>query len=562
MNYNKDYFVKLLKSIIEPARDYYSPGGAQLNIGHTGAAYEGYTIPIEGFSRILWGLAPLWAGGRDCDGFQEIYLNGLAAGTDPNSSEYWGGFRDCDQKFVEFAAISLGLLIAPDKIWEPLDDDVKERLALYLGQINNYGVSDNNWHFFPLLVNLALKKLGFDYDQNRMDYSLSRIEMFYLGNGWYKDGDTEQRDYYISFAFHFYSLIYSKICYDNDRERCEIFRQRASEFAKTYIYWFDNKGRALPYGRSLTYRFAQAAFWSACVFADLPVLSYGTIKGILVRHLEEWLANPIFDNGGILTIGYRYPNLHMAESYNSPGSPYWCLKIFILLAADDNHPFWDADIEPFPELNALTLLPEAQMIIQHFGNHLTALVPGRLLHNVHDHGSEKYCKFAYSSEFAFSVPRSGKYLNQSAPDSMLSFEIDGYIFTRRLCDEISISKNEIVSKWSPFKGIDVVTTLIPTENGHIRKHVITSEFECIARDAGFAVSSDSDCHCKSNANDDYAEVKNNFSYCRVQSTSGGTHEILTMPPNTSLAYKNTLLPMAVYKIRKGITTIETIVSYN
>ena len=109
--------------------------------------------------------------------------------------------------------------------------------------------------------------------------------------------------------------------------------------------------------------------------------------------------------------------------------------------------------------------------------------------------------------------------NQSAPDSMLSFEIDGYIFTRRSCDEIRVSENEIISKWSPFKGIDVVTTLIPIENGHIRKHTITSEFECIAHDTGFAVSSASDCHCKSNSNDNYAEVKNNFSYCRVQSTS-------------------------------------------
>ena len=562
MLYDKKYFIKLLKDIIEPTRRYYSSEGARLNIGHTGAAYEDDTIPMEGFSRILWGLAPLWAGGEACRDFQEIYLKGLDSGTDPESCEYWGNFRDYDQKFVEFAAIALGLLIAPDKLWRPLGDDVKKRVELYLGQINSYTVSDNNWHFFPLLVNLALKNLGLEYDSNIINRSLAQIESYYLGSGWYRDGLTGPCDYYISFAFHFYSLIYSKICYNDDRERCEIFRQRAAEFAKTFIYWFDNTGRALPYGRSLTYRFAQAAFWSACVFADLPVFSYGVIKGVLVKHLEEWLSHPIFDNDGILTIGYRYPNLHMAESYNSPGSPYWCLKMFILLAADDDHPFWYADIEAFPKLNHLKLLPEAQMLIQHFGNHITALVPGQLQHNVHDHGTEKYCKFAYSSEFAFSVPRSDKYLNQAAPDSMLSFEIDGYVFTRRVCDEIYTAEDEIVSKWSPFKGIEVVTTLIPTKNGHIRRHRISSEIECIARDAGFSVSCASDCRCKSNVTDEYAEVKNDFSYCRVQGMSCAGHEVLTMPPNTSLAYTKTLLPAAVYNIRSGINEIETEIMYN
>ncbi len=562
MNYDKDYFRGLLEKIIAPVRNYYSEGCAKLCVGHTGAAFDDYTVPMEGFSRILWGLAPLWAGGGDIDGFRNIYVKGLTNGTDPESKEFWGDIHNYDQKFVEFAAIALALILAPDRVWEPLDDKAKNNLAAYLRKINEYKVSDNNWLFFPLLVNLALKKLGLEYNSDKIEHTLSRIDSFYLGNGWYYDGESQQRDYYIPFAFHFYSLIYSKVCMDEDGERCEKFKARAAEFAKTFIYWFDSKGRALVYGRSLTYRFAQAAFWSACVFADVPVFSHGIIKGILVRHFEEWLANPIFDNSGILTIGYRYPNLHMSESYNSPGSPYWCLKAFLVLAATDDHPFWSAEVEPLPKLDKQKLIPEAQMLIQHFGDHVTALVPGRLHYNVHVHISEKYCKFAYSSEFGFSVPRSNKLFDHAAPDSMLSFEIDGYIFTRRLCDKISVSKNKIVSKWSPFKGIEVETTLIPTENGHIRRHKILSKYKCIARDAGFAVSCAADCHCETEGGDEYAKVKNDFSYCTVRSTTGGHPEVRSVHPNTSLVYQKTLLPLAVYQIKKGITKIETIVSYN
>ena len=310
--YNKKYFTDLLEKLVLPLKEHYSEECANLYLGHTGAAFEDRTIPMQGFSRVLWGLVPLWAGGENIEDFSEIYTKGLSAGTNPNSKEYWGGFRNYDQKFVEIAAIAYGLLLA------------------------------------PVLVNLALKSLSQPYDQHLIDFGLERLDSYYLGNGWYKDGVTEQRDYYIPFALHFYSLIYAKVCEKSDPERSALYKERAAEFAKQYIYWFDDKGRALVYGRSLTYRFAQAAFWSACIYADVSVFSHGIIKGIIVRHFEEWFSHPITDNGGVLTIGYRYTNLHMSESYNSPGSPYWSLKAFILLALPGNHPFWQAEPLPFP----------------------------------------------------------------------------------------------------------------------------------------------------------------------------------------------------------------------
>ena len=561
MEYNKHYFRSLLEKIIAPVKDYYSEECAGLYLGHTGAAYEDGTVPMEGFSRILWGLAPLWAAGDDISGFSEIYTKGFSAGVDWRSKEFWGDIHHNDQKFVEFAAIAFAILIAPQKVWEPLSDETKGRLVSYLGEINNHTVSDNNWQMFPVLVNLALKKVGAEYDKERIEFCLSRLEEFYLGGGWYKDGITDQRDYYVPFALHFYSLIYSKLCYDEDREHCELFRVRAAEFAKTFIYWFDSKGRALVYGRSLTYRFAQAAFWSACIYADVPVFNLGIIKGILVRHMEEWLSNPIFDNGGILTIGYRYPDLHMSESYNAPGSPYWGLKVFLLLALDDNHLFWSAKPEPLPVSEGIKHLPEAQMLIQNNGNSVTALTPGRLRYNYHVHEPAKYSKFTYSSEFGFSVSRSNGNLEQSAPDSMLSFEIYGYIFVRRICDNISVDKDKIISEWSPFNGINVITTIIPTKNGHIRRHRITSQYDCTARDAGFAVSDKQDSGSVSFLNDKYAEVKNSFSFCRVKSNSGGKPDIIVPHPNTSLVYQKTLLPLVTYYIKNGITEIETVVTY-
>ena len=91
---------------------------------------------------------------------------------------------------------------------------------------------------------------------------------------------------------------------DDDKERSDIYKERATEFAKTFIYWFDEDGEALPYGRSLTYRFAQAAFWSACILAGIRPFSLGVMKGILIRNIENWLSKNIFDTSGILSVGY------------------------------------------------------------------------------------------------------------------------------------------------------------------------------------------------------------------------------------------------------------------
>ena len=84
-------------------------------------------------------------------------------------------------------------------------------------------------------------------------------------------------------------------------------------------------GRAIPFGRSMIYRFAVVSFWGALAYADVELpapLTWGVVKGIVLRHFRWWQTQPdIWSPSGTLTIGYSYPNMYMAESYNSPGSP-------------------------------------------------------------------------------------------------------------------------------------------------------------------------------------------------------------------------------------------------
>ena len=103
---SKQDYQEKLSEVLNPLIPHYSPGGARLTLGFTGAIYPPAIEELEGFARVLWGLAPYFHGGGTSKEFEEIYLNGLTHGTDPNSSEYWGAVEDYEQALVEMAAIA------------------------------------------------------------------------------------------------------------------------------------------------------------------------------------------------------------------------------------------------------------------------------------------------------------------------------------------------------------------------------------------------------------------------------------------------------------------------
>lgn len=484
-------FETLMFRILDPLKPLYSDGGALLQVGQTGVTYPRRTIQMEGFSRPLWALGPYWLGGGEEPEFAAIYRRGLASGTNPGGPEYWGDPGDCDQLFVEMAAIAAAILEVPGTVWTPLSGEEKSNLARWLDTINHHELPHCNWLFFRVLVNLALDSVGMPCDLEQMNRDLEEVDSWYVGDGWYTDGTPDikpQRDYYIPWAIQYYGVLYSVFAARRDPARAGRFRERAMAFGREFAFWFDRNGAALPYGRSLTYRFGQCAFYSACVFAGIEPLPLGVMKGIIVRNLEWWCQKPIFDRDGVLTIGYTYPQLYMSERYNAPGSPYWGMKTFLVMALPQDHPFW-------------------------------------------------------------TVP--------AAPDSMLAFVIDGYTFIRRHSEEFQLFGDRLVSRWSPFAGITVVTELIPTGMGHIRRHRVESAIACTAYDCGFAVPKFCDGFAAS-AEGSAAGARNARQRCTVTGRTGAG-VLVEAWPNTSLYAVNTVIPAVKYDIPVGAVTLETTV---
>jgi len=549
---------KALHDLFNPLLPFFSEGGARVRLSDTAAHFDRAAADLEGFARPLWGVTPLAAGGGKFDHW-ELYRRGLANGTDPQHPEYWGEVNATDQRMVELAAIGFTMRLLPHLVWEPLEQKAKDNLAAYLKHARQFNYADNNWKFFRVLVDLGLEECGVDFDRSLTEQYLEELDGFYLGDGWYRDGNIRRVDHYIPFAMHFYALIYAKLK-RGDEARVQRYKERAELFARDIRYWFDADGGTLAFGRSLTYRFACGGIWGALAFADLEALPWGEIKGHYMRHLRWWSQHPIADRDGILSIGYGYPNLFMSESYNSAGSPYWALKAFLPLALPEDHPFWTAEETAAVEDEQPIPLKHPGMVMMHTKGNVVALASGQENHQMR-FGTEKYAKFVYSSRYGFSVEADEKAYPLAAIDGMIGFSDDDIHFRVRETNEVAqIAGDTLYAKWRPWSDVVVETWLVPANPWHIRVHRITTPRALHATEGGFAIA-------RADMNvDDYVDAagkglarsKSDLSVILDLSTggkrAGRAHKAL---PNTNLINGKTIVPQLRGDIAVGTTVLVT-----
>ena len=480
--------VKALHDSFDPLLPFFvKGGGAAVRLDAAGAHFDRAAADFEGFSRPLWGLVPLAKGGAPFAHWA-MYREGLANGMDPGHPDYLGPAGERDQRLVELAVIGFALRLCPEIFWEPLDDRAKKNVAAYLLQARQFEYADNNWRFFRVLVDLGLKHVGVAFDESLTAAYLDEIDSYYIGDGWYRDGNVRRIDHYIPFAMHYYGLIYAALAQPGD-PRAARFRERARLFAQDFRHWFDDDGGALAFGRSMTYRYAMAGFWGALAFAGEEALPWGVIKGYLLRHLRWWADKPIAHRDGVLSVGYGYPNLLMSENYNSAGSPYWCFKAFLPLALPESHPFWQTEETPSvaPSSEPIALRHPGMVMIEGRGN-VVALSSGQE-NLAMRFGSEKYAKFVYSSRYAFSVESDERNFAIAALDGALAFSDDGVHFRVREANaEALIAGDTLYARWAPYADVSVETWLVPSGLWHVRVHRIATPRPLQTAEGGFAVA--------------------------------------------------------------------------
>ncbi|MDR0921957.1 MAG: DUF2264 domain-containing protein [Lactobacillales bacterium] len=485
----KNDFSEAVKTLVAPIRQaILQTKSLGLHLGSSGAVYSENRAEMESLIRPLWGLAPLWTA-FDEEDLRQSYLEKISNGTNPQNKFYWGKVENYDQYIVEMAAISVTLLLHKALVWEKLTEEEQKNLSAWLRQALDKKIPKNNWTFFKVLIRIALFHCGEDLDHEALDSELELIDAMYIGEGWYMDGKTTQRDYYIPFAFHFYGLIYAKFMRKVDNARAEIFIHRATRFAQDFAFYFDVEGEALPFGRSLTYRFAQSAFFSALVFCDVEALPWSEVKGLLARNMRCWMNHDIFTFDGRLSIGYHYENLVMGEGYNAPGSVYWAFKTFLILAVDEKHSFWQATPVEFHAENGKKLVKQGNMLLvrENHGKHVLGY-PAQLMIEGQAHAEAKYSKFVYSTKFGFSVPKASVTYEEGAFDNTLAVSLDGkYYRCKREILDYKITEERVYHKWSPFPEVLIETEIFPIGEWHVRVHQIQTAVPLELREGGFSV---------------------------------------------------------------------------
>ena len=559
---SRDDFLRAAEDLLTPMQKYLTPEKSRVMLSATCAHYDEAIAGMEGFSRCLWAIVPMLMAGEDAVlPYWADWGQGIANGTDPASPEYWGDIGDCDQRMVEMAVMGMALAFCPDRFLKaPVDT---QKLWAWLDQINRHDMPTCNWKFFRILVNVGFLKAGLPYDAERMEADLNEMEGHYTDHGWYSDRPG-QNDYYTLWAFHYYGLVYAVAMKDEDPERSARFIERARLVMPRFACWFDASGRALPYGRSLTYRFAQGAFWAACAYAGIttPEIGYGEIKGLLLRNMRYWFSLPIFDRDGILTVGYGYPNYTITDGYNAPGSPYWAMKSFLPLALPKDHPFWTCEEKTYcPPLRFCDGESHQLLLRDAENSHVISFTAGN--HSEpHTHVMAKYEKFAYSTAFAFSVAAETFLLEKGSFDSMLAVrraQRDIW-HTRYGCEKWSLQEDRVSFTWSPMEDVTIDTVIIPVnDRWHIRRHVIHANCAIEVAEGGFAVSRDEPgarpcdrIRTACEADEKHAAAYGPFGTCVLYNLSGyGSGRVLNPEANTNLLKPRTVLPTLCQTLPAG-----------
>ena len=499
---------------------------------------------FESFSRSLLGWSCL-------SGYEEVkgvIFAMIKNGISKEHKDYWGGIVNNDQKIVELFPILLFCITNKEQFNSCFSAKEKQDFQNWFLKVNRVIVPKNNWQFFVVLVNTFLKCLSLEYSEVSISRAIKNVDSMYLGNGWYSDGITFQRDYYIPFAFHFYSLLFAK--YYPDHEYSKVFIERSREFSKDFVCFFAENGSALAFGRSLTYKFAQSAFWS--IYSDFVTdkNELSVIKGIINRNLNWWLKQDIFDHNGFLNVGYSYPNQFMTEYYNAKGSSYWCLKTFVFLlnGKDD---FFQIDAAEY-KLGETSKYKQALLsnLITHNGNSYL-FMNGQNCKNEFGNVEAKYEKFLYTTLCAPCISRSSSGLENLASDNSLVLKIGNTLLPRKKCVIIHNDDKVQISDWRVSSSILIRSYIYPSVPYHYRVHIIKSDKPLILFDFGSAIPHDENLNMSTDNNIACCISQNQVSMVYPVDEHGFV-KICKCSPNVNLQYPNVVIPYVASRIPKGM----------
>lgn len=361
---DREYWVRLLEKIALPVLGNMSRGTLVRNmpmlVSPTYDRRDKRVAYMEAFGRLIAGLAPFLSlpddlsyEGKVRKRLREQALASFAHGFDPNSPDYlyWGS-PTSRQPLVDAAYIAQALLSAREALWKPLEAVTKERIIREFKAIRQIQPLNSNWLLFAAMIESFLLSVGEPIEASRVDNAIDQIVKWYVGDGWYKDGEVFHFDHYNGFVIHpmLVEVLKTNIAhgrrtkaeYDTAYKRM----QRYAEFQERYI---SPEGTFPVFGRSSTYR--AGAFWPLARLALERSLPAGVhpaqVRCALTAVLKRIFVPETFTREGWLTLGFiGNKQQDIADSYSNLGSMYLTSLVFFPLGLPSSDEFWSG---PFTE---------------------------------------------------------------------------------------------------------------------------------------------------------------------------------------------------------------------
>jgi hypothetical protein len=352
-DWNRDRWAAHADRMLAAVAPFASAGGALITLPGPTGANSREIAGLEGYARtfLLAGFRLAGERGVDPHAYAERYAAGLAAGTDPTSSERWVRLSEHGQAKVEAASIALVLDLTRPWLWDRLDPLVQEQVVDYLAD----AVGDDtypriNWVWFRLVVQTFLRSVGGPHSLDEMRADLATHDTFARADGWMADGAERSFDHYNGWALHTYPALWARMA--GARGLAEERRERdvamLDRFLDDALALVGRDGSPLLQGRSLAYRFAAAApFWVGAV-AEVPSHPPGLLRRAASAVVGHFVERGAPDDDGLLTLGWHHSWPRIAQAYSGSGSPYWASKGMLGLALPADHPVWTATAEPLP----------------------------------------------------------------------------------------------------------------------------------------------------------------------------------------------------------------------
>lgn len=367
---DRQYWVALLDKMATPVLMNMSQGLLKKNMQVAFSPTKDKRNPnvayMEAFGRLLAGIAPFLAlpkedsaEGKIRERLHQQSLESLAHAVDPESADYlyWGSPKE-RQPLVDAAYIAQAFLAAPAALWQPLNEVTKKRFIEEFVQMRQIPPVNSNWLLFAAIIESFLLSIDISIDAQRIDHAIDTITKWYVGDGWYSDGEKFHFDHYNGYVMHPMLIEVLRVNVAKGRrkkEELDIAYKRMQRYASFLERYISPEGTYLVVGRSSTYRVG--AFQPLVKLAlenTLPEdIQPAQVRCALTAVMKRMFIPETFTAEGWLTLGLvGNQQANIADSYTNTGSLYLTSLVFLPLGLPAAHEFWSSPFAEWTQVKA------------------------------------------------------------------------------------------------------------------------------------------------------------------------------------------------------------------